>query len=86
MSDGNVVISVESLSKRYFIGHQSRTDSGYDCFRDSVVRSARHIGRRAVNLARGRLVVAGGNVEDFRSSEVRFSALLAATAPANRLY
>jgi lipopolysaccharide transport system ATP-binding protein len=65
MSDA--VITVESLSKRYLIGHTSGGDGAYSytALRDVLGREARNFGRKAVDLFRGRQVVQGDEVEEF---------------------
>jgi lipopolysaccharide transport system ATP-binding protein len=65
MSD--TVITVESLSKRYLIGH--RTGGGgrdsYTSLREVLNREARNFVRKAGNLFRGQQVVQGDTVEEF---------------------
>lgn len=63
MSD--VVIRVERLSKKYAIGHQSAASGGYVSLRETVSRSLRGLGRSALDMMRGRQIVAGDEVEDF---------------------
>jgi lipopolysaccharide transport system ATP-binding protein len=63
MSD--IVISVENLSKRYLIGHQSAERERYTALRDVVGREARNFARKAVDFARGRQIVQGDEVEEF---------------------
>ena len=46
MSD--IVISVENLSKRYLIGHQSAQRERYKALRDIIGREARNFVRKAV--------------------------------------
>ena len=63
MSD--IVISVENLSKRYLVGHQSAERERYTALRDVVGREARNFVRKAVDFARGRQIVQGDEVEEF---------------------
>jgi lipopolysaccharide transport system ATP-binding protein len=58
------VITVENLSKRYLIGHQSRRDA-YIALRDVIAREARHFARKAIDAFRGRQIVQGDEVEEF---------------------
>ena len=65
MSD--TVIIVENLSKSYLVGHQSvgQGHSRYTALRDVIADQARNIVRNAVNIARGRQVGLGDQVEEF---------------------
>jgi len=63
MSD--TVISVENLSKSYLVGHQSARAEGYQTLRDTMVRGARRFGRSALDMARGRQIIQGDEVEEF---------------------
>jgi lipopolysaccharide transport system ATP-binding protein len=57
-------ISVEGLSKSYTIGHRgARPD--HESFREMMARSARSIGRQAIDVVRGRQLVAGDAVVEF---------------------
>jgi lipopolysaccharide transport system ATP-binding protein len=60
----DVVISVERLSKKYVIGHQEQRER-YVALRDVVARTAKRFATSAVNLARGRPIVAGDTTEEF---------------------
>jgi len=61
MSD--VTISVENLSKRYLIGHETTRS---ECtLRDLVQREARDFLRKAADLFHGRQIVQGDEVEEF---------------------
>jgi lipopolysaccharide transport system ATP-binding protein len=66
MSPRNV-ITVEKLSKRYLLGHQSRDvgRSNYTALRDVMVREARNFARKAVDIGRGRQIVQGDEIEEF---------------------
>src|SRR5215472_10097337 len=65
MSD--TVIAVENLSKSYLVGHKSSSQGHirYTALRDVIAHQARNIVRNAVNIARGRQVVLGDQVEEF---------------------
>src|ERR1700732_2462432 len=65
MSD--VIITVENLSKKYLVGHQSggRSRSNYTAFRDVIGREIRNAARKTVDAVRGRQVVQGDEVEEF---------------------
>jgi lipopolysaccharide transport system ATP-binding protein len=60
-------IIVESLSKRYLVGHRSGKDSRhkYTALRDVVARGIRNFARKAVDVARGRQIVQGDEIEEF---------------------
>jgi lipopolysaccharide transport system ATP-binding protein len=62
------VIAVENLSKRYLIGHRSSSRGGryqYTALRDIIGRSIGNFVRKAADVARGRQVVQGDEVEEF---------------------
>ena len=63
MSD--VIIAVESLSKRYLVGHRSAQRESYTALRDIVGREIRNFVRKAVDVVRGQQVVQGDEVEEF---------------------
>jgi homopolymeric O-antigen transport system ATP-binding protein len=63
MSD--VVISVENLSKRYLVGHQSARREGYTALRDVIGREVRNFVRKAGDAWVGRQIVQGDEVEEF---------------------
>jgi len=63
MSD--VIISVENLSKRYFVGHRSAQRERYTALRDVIVREARNFARKADDLLHGRQIVQGDEIEEF---------------------
>src|SRR5947208_255565 len=62
MSD--IAISVEGLSKRYLIGHQSIQRERYTALRDVIGREARNFARKAVDLFSGKQVVQGDEIEE----------------------
>jgi ABC-type polysaccharide/polyol phosphate transport system ATPase subunit len=61
----DVVISAEGLGKRYLIGHQSAERERYTALRDVVARSLKGLGRSALDMMRGRQIIAGDEVEEF---------------------
>lgn len=60
----DVVISVENLSKRYLVGHQG-TQESYHSLRDTLVRHGRNFARKTMDMARGRQIVQGDEIEEF---------------------
>jgi lipopolysaccharide transport system ATP-binding protein len=60
----DVVIQVEGLGKKYVISHLARRER-YVALRDVLARSARNLGRSAVDLLRGRPMLAGDEAEEF---------------------
>jgi len=60
-----IAISVEGLSKRYLVGHESVRREGYNSLRDTIVRHARNAGRKTMDMARGRQIIQGDQVEEF---------------------
>jgi lipopolysaccharide transport system ATP-binding protein len=67
MSD--IVISVENLSKRYLVGHQSVQRERYTALRDVIGREARSFVRKALDFVHGRQIVQGDEVEEFWALE-----------------
>ena len=65
MSDA--IITVENLSKKYLVGHQSgsQSRSNYTALRDVIGREIRNAARKTVDVVRGRQVVQGDEVEEF---------------------
>jgi lipopolysaccharide transport system ATP-binding protein len=65
MSD--TVISVESLSKSYLVGHKLANQGykRYAALRDVIGDKVRNIARNAIHVLRGRQVVLGDQVEEF---------------------
>ena len=59
----NNIITVESLSKRYLIGH--REPQRHTTFREMLTRETRNFARKAIDLAHGREIVQGDEVEEF---------------------
>ncbi len=60
-----VAISVENLSKSYLVGHESARGQGYKTLRETLTRSVRNFGRKAVDMARGRQIIQGDEIEEF---------------------
>jgi lipopolysaccharide transport system ATP-binding protein len=60
-----LVITVENLSKSYWVGHRSGKRERYTTVRDVMVREARNFTRKALDFARGRQIVQGDEVEQF---------------------
>jgi lipopolysaccharide transport system ATP-binding protein len=63
-----VAIRVEGLAKSYLIGHETHAH-GQESFREMMVRSARGVGRTAMDVLRGRQLVHGDAVEEFWALE-----------------
>jgi lipopolysaccharide transport system ATP-binding protein len=59
------VISVEHLSKKYLVGHQRQRAHGYLQLREEATRHVRNAARKALDMARGRQIVQGDEVEEF---------------------
>jgi len=59
----DVVVSVENLSKRYLIGHQSAQREYH--LRDLLGREVRNFTRKTIDLVRGRQIVQGDDIEEF---------------------
>ena len=65
MQNNEVVIKVENLCKSYLIGHEMANGRGQESFREAVGRHARSIVRAAFDMARGRQIIYGTQVEEF---------------------
>lgn len=65
MQSNEVIITAENLSKSYLIGHETGNHRGQESFREAVGRNARSFARAAVNVARGRQIIRGEEVEEF---------------------
>jgi lipopolysaccharide transport system ATP-binding protein len=63
MSDAAIL--VESLSKRYLLGHQSARGQSYTALRDVLAREVRNFARSAADLLKGRQIIQGDEVEEF---------------------
>ena len=62
MSD--VVIKAENLGKKYIIGHQT-SDGRYTALRDVWMQNARSLWRKTRDLAQGRPMISGDELEEF---------------------
>jgi len=65
MLNSDAIITVENLSKRYLVGHESEAAGGYHSLRDSISRQARNLLRKTADMARGRQIIQGDEVEEF---------------------
>ena len=65
MHNDDVILSIENVSKRYFLGHESHHRERYHSLRDTVSRYARDLGRKAIDMARGRQIIQGDEIEEF---------------------
>lgn len=65
MSNNETIVQVEGLGKRYLIGHENAKVERYTALRDVVVRQARNLARKTLDMARGRQIVQGDEVEEF---------------------
>ncbi|TWU55223.1 ABC transporter ATP-binding protein [Rubripirellula reticaptiva] len=59
------IISVEQLGKSYLVGHQSQSSERYTTLRDVVSRNFKSFGRKSLDMARGKQIVQGDEVEEF---------------------
>jgi len=59
------IITVENLSKRYLLGHQSAQRDNHATLRDVLAREASNFVRKALDVFRGRQIVQGDEIEDF---------------------
>src|SRR5579859_6043413 len=59
------VISVENVSKRYLVGHQSPTRDSYTALRDVIAREVHNFVRKAAEFGQGKQIVQGDEVEEF---------------------
>jgi lipopolysaccharide transport system ATP-binding protein len=62
--EGDVVIRVEGLGKKYLIGHQAERER-YVTLRDVLARTAQHTWRKTSDMVRGRAIIAGDTTEEF---------------------
>jgi lipopolysaccharide transport system ATP-binding protein len=60
----DIAISASSIGKKYLIGHENRRERN-STLRDALVRTARGFMRSASDMARGRQLVFGDEVEEF---------------------
>src|SRR5689334_1031012 len=61
----NLILTAENLSKRYLIGHQSAKRESYVALRDVISRNAHEFLRKVNDVARGKHVVPGNQIEEF---------------------
>jgi lipopolysaccharide transport system ATP-binding protein len=61
---GDVVLRAECLGKKYIIGNKTQRER-YVTLRDVLVRGAKNLWRRTVDIARGRALLAGDKTEEF---------------------
>src|SRR3984893_16329594 len=61
----NTTITVENLSKSYLVGHESVQRERYTALRDVIAREVRNFARKATDVAHGRQIVEGDEVEEF---------------------
>lgn len=59
----DIVIRTEGLSKKYLIGHHRQ--ERYTALRDVAVKALKHWARTGIDVARGRQLIAGDQVEEF---------------------
>jgi lipopolysaccharide transport system ATP-binding protein len=60
----DVVIRAEGLGKKYAIGHEAERER-YTALRDVIARNMKRLARSAADLARGRAMVTGDEIEEF---------------------
>src|SRR5207247_2274520 len=61
----NTVITAENLSKSYLVGHESAQRERSTALRDLIAREVRNFARKANDVAHGRQIVEGDEVEEF---------------------
>jgi lipopolysaccharide transport system ATP-binding protein len=63
----DTIITVENLSKKYLVGHQTgpRGRSRYVALRDVIGREVRTLARKTIDMAHGRQLLQGDDVEEF---------------------
>ncbi len=59
------IIQFENLGKSYLVGHQSASQESYTALRDVFGRTVKNFGRKAWDMAHGRQIVQGGEIEEF---------------------
>jgi lipopolysaccharide transport system ATP-binding protein len=65
MAQHDSIIQVYNLSKKYLVGHETARHAPYRSLRETLVRKARNFGRKTVDMARGRRLLHGDEVEEF---------------------
>ncbi|HEY1579283.1 MAG TPA: ABC transporter ATP-binding protein [Terracidiphilus sp.] len=63
----DIIIAAEKLSKRYLVGHQSARRERYTTLRDVVGHEARNFARKTTDFLKGRQIIQGDEVEEFRA-------------------
>ncbi|MCK9607900.1 MAG: ABC transporter ATP-binding protein [Methylomonas sp.] len=58
-------ISVENLSKSYFVGHNTAKGERYTSLRDVMARNAINLARKTRDMFRGQAIVQGDEIEEF---------------------
>jgi lipopolysaccharide transport system ATP-binding protein len=61
----NTIITVENLSKKYLVGHESVQRAHYTALRDVIAREVRNFARKAIDVVHGRQIVEGDEIEEF---------------------
>ena len=64
MTTSDIVIRSEELGKKYWIGHRTQRQQDRN-LRDVVTRNLRNFGRGIADMARGRPIIVGDDVEEF---------------------
>jgi len=65
MLSNDYAIRVENLSKRYLVGHESDKGARYHSMRDTLVRKTITFARNIRDMAGGRHIVQGDEIEEF---------------------
>src|SRR5215467_880919 len=74
MMASDPIIEVENRSKRYLLGHEAAGWGRYSSLRETLMRDVRRLGRKALDMARGRQLLQGDEVEEFWAlNQVSFS-------------
>jgi lipopolysaccharide transport system ATP-binding protein len=60
----DIAISVENLSKSYFVGHNAERER-YTALRDVIARHAHNFARKTKDMLAGRQIVQGDDIEEF---------------------
>lgn len=60
----DIAIRIEGLSKSYLVGHESARE-GYQTLRDTIARTVKSFGRKALDMAHGRQIIQGDEIEEF---------------------
>jgi len=59
----NPIITVENLSKRYLVGHQSANREFYTSLRDVIGREIHNFIRKASDFVRGKQIIQGDELK-----------------------